>query len=504
MTDSRFRGSDGVLRGAEVPRIFTPPLRELTPETSLGFEVIEFAENILGVELYPWQKWFLIHALELLEDGRPRFKTIVLMIARQNGKTMIVQVLTLWALFVHGRLVGGVAQKEDVAKEIWKEALVMAQDQPLLAREISRVTTANGSVQFELANKGRYKISAGGRKAFRGLTIDGLAIIDELREQADWDTWGAITSTTKATATGQVIAMSNAGDAKSVVLRGLRERALDDIEKGTADTHGHFEYSAPEEAGKFDRDGWAMANPSMGWNPGLTERAVLAEAQTAPEDIFRIEQLCQWWTSTAESVFPGETWFEKLDPSSFITDDSPLVLSVAAWQKEGTIGRASIAAAGFRDDGQRHVEVISSRPGLDWVVERICELYESAAADSVVVQARGAVASRWIPDLRERGVNVVELGGADISIAHGSFYQAILAGESADKRVFHVGQEALTLAATEAGIKPLGGQWVFDLDHELVDITPLVACVQALWGLEAEAIRDNRQSSYEERGLLIV
>ena len=177
MTGSRFRGEDGVLRGAEVPRIFTPPLRELTPDTSLGFEVIEFAENILGVELYPWQKWFLIHALELLEDGRPRFKTIVLMIARQNGKTMIVQVLTLWALFVHGRLVGGVAQKEDVAKEIWKEALVMAQDQPLLAREISRVTTANGSVQFELANKGRYKISAGGRKAFRGLTIDGLSLI---------------------------------------------------------------------------------------------------------------------------------------------------------------------------------------------------------------------------------------------------------------------------------------------------------------------------------------
>ena len=30
-------------KGCEVPRIFTPPLRELTEETSLGFMMIEFA-----------------------------------------------------------------------------------------------------------------------------------------------------------------------------------------------------------------------------------------------------------------------------------------------------------------------------------------------------------------------------------------------------------------------------------------------------------------------------
>ena len=211
--ESQFRDDEGVLWGAEVPRIFTPPLRELTPDTSLGFEVIDFAEQVLMIHLFPWQRWFLIHALELLPDGSPRFRTIVLMIARQSGKTLIVQVLTLWAMFMRGALVGGVAQKEDVAKEIWRDALQMAQDREWLASEIGPVTTANGSVQFRLHNGGRYKISAGGRKAFRGMTIDGFAIIDELREQTDWGTWGAITSTTKATATGQVIAMSNAGDA---------------------------------------------------------------------------------------------------------------------------------------------------------------------------------------------------------------------------------------------------------------------------------------------------
>lgn len=496
---------DGVLHGVEEPRIFTPPLRELTPDTSLGFEVIEFAEKVLLIPLYPWQRWFLIHALELLEDGSLRFRTIVLMIARQNGKTLIVQVLTLWAMFMRAALVGGVAQKEDVAKEIWAEALEMAQEREWLASKISRVTTANGSVQFSLTNGGRYKISAGGRKAFRGMTIDGFAIIDELREQTDWGTWGAITSTTKATATGQVIAMSNAGDAASVVLRSLREQALESIEAGTSDTHAHFEYSAPEDADKYDRDGWAMANPSLAWNPALTERAILAEAQTVPEDVFRIEQLCQWWTRTSSGVFPEGAWDARLDRSSEIAEDSPLILSLSAWQEQGRVGHASIGVAGLRPDGDVHVELLVSRDGLDWAVERAVHLYKVNEADALVVQARGAVASRWIDDLRSEGVNVLELGGAEIGKAHGQFFQDIISGEGADGRVFHIGQEALTFAAAEAAAKPMGGVWVFDLRNPVADIDPLVAAVEARWGLRFWLTRvHERRSAYDDDGLMVV
>ncbi|MDK6989059.1 hypothetical protein QP332_23985, partial [Escherichia coli] len=81
------------LYGKTEPRLWSQPLRELTPETSLGFEVIDFAEQILNVHLYPWQKWLLIHALELLDDGITyRFRRIIVLVARQNGKTMLVSV----------------------------------------------------------------------------------------------------------------------------------------------------------------------------------------------------------------------------------------------------------------------------------------------------------------------------------------------------------------------------------------------------------------------------
>ena len=72
------------LEGSEVPRLFTPPLRELTPATSLGFAADKFASDVLGIDLLPWQRWLLIHALELLEDGRPRFRTVLLLVARRR------------------------------------------------------------------------------------------------------------------------------------------------------------------------------------------------------------------------------------------------------------------------------------------------------------------------------------------------------------------------------------------------------------------------------------
>ena len=81
------------------PRIFTPPLRKLEPRTAkteqrtLGYAVIDFATEVCGVDLFPWQKWLLIHALELLPDGSFRYRNVVVLVARQNGKSTLSQAL---------------------------------------------------------------------------------------------------------------------------------------------------------------------------------------------------------------------------------------------------------------------------------------------------------------------------------------------------------------------------------------------------------------------------
>src|SRR5689334_24962070 len=81
--------------GSEKPRIFTPPLRKLEPRSpatekrTLGYAVIDFATEVCEVDLFPWQRWLLIHALELLPDGSFRFRNVVVLVARQNGKSTL-------------------------------------------------------------------------------------------------------------------------------------------------------------------------------------------------------------------------------------------------------------------------------------------------------------------------------------------------------------------------------------------------------------------------------
>jgi phage terminase large subunit-like protein len=74
--------------------------------------------------LLPWQRWLLIHMLELLPDNSLRFRTVVVLVARQNGKSTLSQVLALWFMYVYGvGMVLGTAQDLDTAEEIWQGAV---------------------------------------------------------------------------------------------------------------------------------------------------------------------------------------------------------------------------------------------------------------------------------------------------------------------------------------------------------------------------------------------
>lgn len=76
------------LKGRQDPRVGTEPLRKLTRRTSRGYEVCDFAEQVLGEPLLPWQRRLVIRALELNPDGSYRFRVILSLVARQNGKAL--------------------------------------------------------------------------------------------------------------------------------------------------------------------------------------------------------------------------------------------------------------------------------------------------------------------------------------------------------------------------------------------------------------------------------
>lgn len=214
--------------GKTEPRIFTPPLRELTPDTSMGYEVIQFSHDILQMELIPWQKWALIHGLEIIEDEdgyRLRFRNVQILVGRQNGKTTLSKVLALFFLYQLGvGLIIGTAQDVSNAEDVWNGVVEMAQENEDLANEIQHVWYTNGSKRLQLRGGRDYRVRASNRKAGRGKSAD-LVLMDELREHQTWEAWAALSKTGMARKNALLWCMSNAGDGTSVVLRHFRQRA---------------------------------------------------------------------------------------------------------------------------------------------------------------------------------------------------------------------------------------------------------------------------------------
>jgi len=349
---------EGQIFGSTEPRLFTPPLRELTPATTLGFDAIEFARDILGVTLLPWQEWWLIHALELREDGKLRFGTIVTLVARQNGKTFLLMVLTLYFLYVRGvRLVLGSAQKVDTAKESWEAAYDHAAAVECLAEEfvpnsrgIPGRWDRNGANEIRLVGNRRYKISASTPGAGRGLSVD-LLIMDEIRQQKDAKAWAALSKTTAARPESLIVAISNAGEDSSVVLNTLRAAAL----SGRSPDLAIFEWSAKDGAALNDLEAWKAANPALGFMRSL--RRLALDMVTDDPETFRTECLCQR-VIALDILFDPDAWRNCSDPEMTLDAEKPRIYCCLDVAPDGMHG--TLVAAAVTLDGKVKLEVIKA------------------------------------------------------------------------------------------------------------------------------------------------
>jgi hypothetical protein len=303
--------ANGEVVGSTLPRLFTPPLVEgppgpcgcgcaLSEATSYGFAVVEFADVVLGLPLDPWERWVAIHGGELLPDGRPRFRKLLIIVARQNGKTHMLVVLSLFWLFVDQvALVLGTSTNLDYARESWEKAVTLAEDNEVLAEGIhprTGVRRANGEQTLSTVGRCRYKIAAANRRGGRSLTIHRL-ILDELREHHSFEAWSAAYNAMNAVRDGQCWAITNQGDDRSVVLDSLHSEAVDEQGRlrppGEVDMRlGLFEYSAPVGSRPDDPAAIAMANPNLGRRIELDD--LLADARRAMRN--GGEELAQYLT----------------------------------------------------------------------------------------------------------------------------------------------------------------------------------------------------------------
>jgi hypothetical protein len=509
--------------GSVTPRLWTRPLRELTPATSLGFEAVEFADWVRNrleevavereepelLDLFPrlleWQRWFLIHALEILPGTLDvfRFRIVLLLVARQNGKTAVIIALMMWRLFHdRARTVLGTAQSLEIASDAWGKVAAISEAIPELADEVARITQGKSDKSIELDTGSWYKIASANRRGGRGFSGE-CVVMDELREHQSWHAWSAASNTTLAKPRGQVFGVSNAGDRASIVLRHLREVALAALEERAADldgemdvdseTMGIFEWSAPDDIDVRDRDGWYSANPSLGHT--ITERSI-ATALAGPEVEFRTEVLCQWVNAVGVGPFPNGSW-EATRVETVTRDTS----RTATYCLDVSFDRtwSSIALAFWDTEGRRRVELAAHRPGTEWIVGWFLSPKRRITPEHITLQSRGAPATSMLGELERAGLTVTPWEGAELGVASGVFFDAMrLAVDEDDPRLTltHGMQQPLDVAAVTAKIKPLGDGWGIDRKGSLEDAAPLVAAMGAVWLLNTNP--ESTGSAYDD------
>lgn len=482
------------MKGKTEPRLYTPPLRELTSETSLGYAAIAYASEVLGLNLYPWQEWELIHSLEIIgsldTEWRFRFRIIIIEVARQNGKTTLSKVYASFFMNVlQVESIFGTSLSLDKAEEVWEAVVEDQESIPALSQDLQKVARTNGSKKLVLTGNRSYKVGAPTRRAGRGDSND-LVMLDEVREHRDWETWSAAVASTNAKPNGLVIGFTNAGDPDSIVLRQLRSQALERI-NGTkandfggnvdADSLGWFEWSSPDKAETTDLDALTQANPALGYGK-LTERALASNRETFPEMKFRSECMCQMVETILPEPFPEGAWVGSIDEHSFIREDSELYFGIDLSQDRKY---TTIAVCGLRDDGNYHVEIVERRMGTEWAVDWFKQRAPKYGNMKLAFQERGAPVSGLGEMIcTVAGIERMAQGGSDLTSGWDRFYDAVSACAPDSARggvkVYHLPQPVLDAPGRTCQMRNLGGGVM--LPNRIKspdDIAPLMACAMA-------------------------
>lgn len=449
-------------KGHSHPRLFPRPLRELTPDTSLGFSFLYFCKSI-GLDLLPWQKFLAVHALELKENGEFRFREVVFLLPRQNGKSTFVAMLLSWLLTVRQTpLILGAAQNLQTAEEIWNTVGNLIETHPTFKGELARpITLTNGAKCITLTGGRRYMPIAAVGGAGRGLSPQAV-FLDEIREHHDWQAYAALSKAMMAQKFALLIAASNAGDAKSVVLSHLvaqgREMIFDDAEEGV----GLFDFSAydfdDKEGDPSSFEFWRRSNPSLGYT--VPRSAIQAAYNSDPLPVFLTEVLCIP-VEVLDAVIDVGALFLTVDPFQHTLQPAMGKRQIIAHlEVSPDLMHVALVGAAPRDDGSTTMQVLKTWAGTS----AIDELEKELPALLKVLKPRQI--QRYVGNSGSQAVariwkSITGTKKVDLTMAQASEHSVRFAAMVSSGKVKHPGSSLLVSQARAAVRKQTGDTWRF-------------------------------------------
>lgn len=497
--------------GHQRPRIHHPAHRRIG---SRGQEAIDLAA-LAGLNLDPWQQWFLDEACSVRDktflDPKTKRRAnmwaatdVGLVVARQNGKGSILEARELAGLFLFGeRTILHSAQDFATSGEHFRRVASLIQDTPILNKELKGCYEANGKERIELKNGARILFKTRTKKLGRGFSPQ-LVVLDEAMF-LDTESMMALRPTLSAQPNFQLWYTGSAGmeSFPAVEFGRLRNRAEKALRTGQADPSLMFAEWSPDVCDDFCAPGcrehinigdpvaWAMANPGMGIR--IDQETIDNEYRAMGADAFKVERLSVGhWPKEGDAwaIIDEESWNRQEDPESQILMGGKKNIWTLAVDTSPTRKWSCITAAGINAEGMIHVEITGKgegpypedyRQGTDWVVQRVKEIWAERKPSAVVIDAAGQ-ASSFIDELENLGITVISPKPTEYAISCGEFHVGIVPRRGEVPKIVHIGQTGLTSAAAVADKRPLAEKWAWDKKNAISDISPLVSATIAAWG----------------------
>lgn len=465
-----------LLLGSQAPRVESVP----PWVTSVGDDAIELA-TMTGQTLDPWQQNVLRGALGQTASGRFSAPEVGIVVPRQNGKTVIIEVAILSAIYLQNLQIVYTAHLMSTSRRTRMRIQELIESTPDLDREVKQIRVSNEEQSIELKSGARVDFVARSASSARGWSGD-MVFLDEAFAVAE-DHMGALMPIMFARPNWQLWYASSAGKPASHVLRRVRQRGIDG-DPGLA----YYEWSIDEDAYKrnpeavaSDPVSWAQANPSFGIR--ITPETLRLAQRSMDEIEFAREVLGIWDDPSGAPLIDPIAWARLLDPSSQIEGSMVFALDVSPGLVSG-----AIAVAGYRGDELVHIEItgrdgqLDHRAGTDWIVPRVVELQEQWAPAAWVLDPAGP-AGALITELTEAGIEVEVVNVRELAQACGAMLKAATS-PPATSTVRHLGQLSLDEAVRAAKKRDVGdGGWAFGRRITELDISPLVAATLAVHGL---------------------
>lgn len=418
----------------------------------------------LGTPLMPWQQFVADVCTELLPDGRPAYREVVVGVPRQSGKTSLTLALEIQRALAWSspqRIAYTAQTGSDARKKMLDDQVPLLMNSPF-RKTVERVHRAQGNESLLFVSGSRIDVLASSESAGHGKTLD-FCVIDEAFSDVDDRREQAMLPAMATRPSAQLFIVSTAGTDASAYLRRKIEAGRSAVEMGLDTGIAYFEWSADEDADPDDPETWASCMPALGHTISLD--VVNHARQSMSDGDFRRSYLNQWTVNT-ERLIPATVWDAVCSPTA-----SPAGRLFFGLDVNPERSAASIAVAG--SDDPHAVEIVEHRAGVGWVVERVASL-ASAHGATVTVDARGP-ASPLIPDLERAGVRVVTIQPGEVATACMSLFDDVADQKLKVRR--HLGlDEAAGLVVRQVS----GDSWRWARRNG-GDITPLMAVTLAYW-----------------------